>query len=295
MSHDILVTGATGKTGGALARRLKAAGLNAAGMTSRKDAAGAGDPVPLVYGDLRRPETLPDAFKGVKALYLVTPLGPDEPQVGLGAIEAAEQAGVEKIVHLSIMNLEAMREIPHFETKIPIKERLLKRGPHVVLGANFFMQNDLMALPAILHGGVYPLPVGGAGVWSIDVEDIALAAFNALTSDDFDGSAVPLAGPQCVTGPRIAEVWSEALGRPVIYPGDAIDPFIEALKANIALDAWAEDDFRTMMAVTQRDGCPASEADRAATRAVLGRSPTPYADFAARTLAQTPTPDPQQG
>ncbi len=283
---DILVTAATGKTGSVLGSLLAQTGADAAGMTSRDPEKVTGSPLPLVHGDLRRPDSLKSAFEGVRKLYLVTPLGPDETEVGLNAIEIARAAGVEKIVYIAIHNLEDMREIPHFETKIPIKATLMNTGNDVVLGPNFFMQNDLMMLPAITGPGVYPMPVGSAGVWSIDARDIGQAAFNALTRDDWDGQFVPLCGPEQMTGTAIAEAWSRAIGRPVVYGGDDVEAWLAQMKAFLPPDPWIENDFRTMMEVTQAKGCPAAPQDRAATDTILGRAAASYSDFIAHALSR---------
>ncbi len=177
------------------------------------------------------------------------------------------------------MNLEEMQAIPHFATKVPIKQRLLEFGPHVVLSPNFFFQNDLLGLEAILKGGVYPLPVGETGIWSIHTDDIGRAAFNALTSDRWDGQSVPLCGPEKLTGPRLAADWQEALGQPVRYLGDAIDPFIAAMAAHFPMDDWLTQDMRRMMEVTQSHGCPASDADRAAAAEIIGQPPMSHRQF----------------
>jgi hypothetical protein len=69
------------------------------------------------------------------------------------------------------MNVEVMCEIHHFEANIPVRQAVLEAGG-VVLDANFFVQNDLMMLPAILGAGLYPLPVGSACVWRVEGRDI---------------------------------------------------------------------------------------------------------------------------
>jgi uncharacterized protein YbjT (DUF2867 family) len=190
-------------------------------------------------------------------------------------------------VHLGIHNAEAMRAIPHFECKIPIKQAVLDRASDVVLEANFFFQNDLMALPALTGPGIYALPVGSAGVWSVDAADIARAAARALTMDDWAGRAVPVCGPERMTGPGYAASWGEALGREVHYGGDAIEPFVGQMRAAIPdLSDWMADDFAIMMQVTQQTGCPARPEDLAASEAIVGQPLTRHSQFAARTLSE---------
>ncbi|MEE4209872.1 MAG: NmrA family NAD(P)-binding protein, partial [Parvularcula sp.] len=221
-------------------------------------------------------------LEGISAAFLVTPLGPDETDAGLAFIDAAEKAGVQKIVYVAIMNIEAMSEIPHFATKVPIRRRLLESDGHVVIDANFFMQNDLLAGPA-LKAGVYPLPIGTAGVHSVDARDVGLAAARAMTRTEWDGQAVPVCGPDLITGPRAAEVYSAATGRAFRYLGDEIDPFIGAISAAMPMDDWVENDLRRMMEVTQKMGCPASNEDLERCASILGKPPRSYEAFVQET------------
>ena len=278
----ILVIGGTGKIGRHLVEVLRLAGHEAVAAARHPGAGG----VALDLGDA---DSVAAAAAGFDAAYLTTPLGPDEGEVGVAAVAALRRAGVGKIVYLAIHNLEAMREIPHFETKIPVKAAVLDQPGNVVLQPNFFFQNDLLVLPALLGPGIYPLPVGSAGIWSIDVADIARAAANALTRSDWDGQAVPLCGPERLTGPSMAATWAAALGRPITYGGDAIEPFVGVMRAAIPdLTDWMANDFDVMMQVTQRIGCPASEADVAVTRAIVGSPLTRHSQFVETTLKEMP-------
>ncbi len=276
----ILVIGGTGKIGRHLVQVLRDAGHHAVPASRHPEDDG-------IALDVTNPASILSAGGGFDAAYLTTPLGPDEGTVGVAAVAALRTAGVGKIVYLAIHNLEAMREIPHFETKIPVKAAVLAEPGNVVLQPNFFFQNDLMTIPVLMGPGIYPLPIGSAGVWSIDVADIARAAARALTRPDWDGRAVPLCGPELLTGPAIAAAWGKALGRPVHYGGDAVEPFVSAMRTNIPdMSDWMANDFAVMMQVTQRHGCPATADDIAQSEAIVGRPLTRYTDFIAHTLKE---------
>lgn len=276
----ILITGGTGKIGTRLVARLREAGHDAVPAARHVGA----DDITL---DLRDADAVREAARGFDAAFLNTPLGPDEGEVGTAAVRALREAGIGKLVYLAIHNLEAMQEIPHFATKLPVKQAVLEEPDGVVLQANFFYQNDLMALPAITGPGIYPLPVGHVGVWSVDVGDIAAAAARALTSDEWDGQAVPLCGPERLTGPGMAQVWAEALGTEVHYGGDDVAPFVAQMRANVPdMSDWMANDFTVMMEVTQEKGCTATPEDIAASEAIVGRSLTRYPDFVAATLKE---------
>lgn len=115
----VLVTGATGFTGGHLARALKNRGHDVRAMVrgpqSGRSLADAG--IPITLGDLARPDSLPDALKGgvdvvynIAALYRQAGL-PESvyQQVNATAvgqlIEAAARAGVRRVVHCSTVGV----------------------------------------------------------------------------------------------------------------------------------------------------------------------------------------------
>lgn len=276
----VLVIGGTGNVGTRTLACLREAGHEAVSAARNPGPGGLALDLALIGEAGAR-------LEGFDAALLITPLGPEESDVGVGAVHALRKAGVGRIVHLGIHNVEQMRAIPHFECKIPIKQAVLDRASDVVLEANFFFQNDLMALQALMGPGIYALPIGSAGVWSVDAADIARAAARALTLDDWAGQAVPVCGPERMTGTGYAASWSEALGREVQYGGNAIEPFIGQMRAAIPdLSDWMAEDFAIMMQVTQQTGCTASPEDLAASEAIVGRPLTTHSQFARRTLTE---------
>ena len=272
-----LVIGGTGKTGSATLAALHERGIDAI-SAARRAAPG------MVALDVADPASVEAAAHGFDVAYLLTPLGPDESQVGVAAVAALRRAKVGKIVYLSIMNLVAMRAVPHFEAKIPIRDAVLADDRSVVLAANFFMDNDAMLLPAIIGGGVYPLPVGDVGVWSIAAADIGRAAANALTRDDWNGVEVPMCGGERHTGASLADNWSAVTGRPVAYGGDDTDPFLTATGLP---PGWVRDDLAIMFQVTQAMGCIATPAEVAASAAIIGQPPVTHHEFAGKLFRET--------
>lgn len=266
-----LVIGGTGKVGRSLIARLRALEHTA------HSASRFGSEVALDMIDAHAVEL---AARGYDAAFFITPLGPDETDIGLAVHSALVAAGVERIGYLAIHNLDAMRAIPHFETKRPIRDAVLGRRGGVVVAPNFFFQNDLLALPAIQHRGVYPLPVGEAGVFNIDAADIGDAAANALSSGAWDGDMLPICGDDRLTGPGLAANWAAALGREVRYGGNDAAGFVTMLRPMMPMTDWVADDMRIMMEVTQAMGCLATDADRALCHAALGRTPRRHIDFA---------------
>lgn len=110
--QHILVTGATGKQGGAVVRALQGQGVAVRALVRAPDSDAAMGlrqrGVEVVKGDLREPETLHSALDGVDAVFSVqspdlADLHSDTEMVqGRNLVEAAVRAGVQQFVHSSV-------------------------------------------------------------------------------------------------------------------------------------------------------------------------------------------------
>ena len=129
---NVLVTGATGFTGGHLARALAARGdrVRALVRHAAPELAAAG--VDLVTGDLERPETLPAALAGVDVVYHVAALYrqaglPEATYRRVNAesagwiVRAAANAGVRRVVHCSTVGVHGDIEHPPADETAPLR------------------------------------------------------------------------------------------------------------------------------------------------------------------------------
>jgi uncharacterized protein YbjT (DUF2867 family) len=120
----ILVTGATGKQGGATARRLLAAGRPVRALV-REPAAPAAVALAvagaeLVRGDFDDPASLAPALDGVGAVFGIPPvaLGPGGPEAGpevtrgRALIDAAAAAGIEQVVFSTVASASTQSSGP---------------------------------------------------------------------------------------------------------------------------------------------------------------------------------------
>lgn len=267
----ILVIGGTGTVGGAVVRALLDAGESPR-VLIRDPAKAAMLPAGAqpVAGDLQKPPSLTDAFQGAESVFLLNALTQDETAQGLAAVAAAKAAGVRRIVYLSVHRLEDALHIPHFARKKPVEDAIIASGMEwTILRPNNFFQNDLWFKDVIARHGVYPQPVGQAGLSRVDIRDIADVAVAALTRDGHSGRRYALAGPDALTGPSIAGSWSSHLGRPVAYLGDNL----EAWGAQVAqmLPEWLVHDLKIMYAHFQKHGLIATAEELELLEGILGR------------------------
>jgi uncharacterized protein YbjT (DUF2867 family) len=96
----------------------------------------------------------------------------------------------------------------------------------------------------LTKAGVYPVPLGLRGISAVDIRDIAEAAAIALTSDDHLGKTYNLNGPDVLSGPGIAEIWSGLLRREIHYTGEDMEAF--ELQMRQSAPSWSAFDIRMM-------------------------------------------------
>jgi len=279
----ILVIGGTGTVGSALVPELVGRGVDVRVM-SRSAGGSDGDGVERVAGDMSRPETLAPAFAGVDRAYLLTPLAQDEVLQGTNAIEAAREAGIERLVFQSILDAAGGVGIPHFESKVELLDRIRGSGLawSVVAPASFY-QNDVRLRDLIVEQGIYPNPIGNGGTNRVDVRDIAGVAAAALLDAGYESREVAAVGPDSWTGDGIAKVYSQILGREVRYTGDDLEAW--AAQARSVIPDWLVSDLVRMYAHFQDRGLAATDDQLAETRAALGREPRPFSEFARELVA----------
>lgn len=280
---DIAIIGGSGKVGSATARALRTAGHQVR-VICRTQSAVPDDLLDCFFaGNLSEPASLAAPLTGVNALMLITPSVEQETQMGLAALEMAQTAGIKKLVYMATMHPEQMQAVPHFANKLPIKQAVIAGwDQHVILQPNYFFQNDDMVIQAMMHGGIFPLPLGTVGVDAIAIEDIATVATIALTGNQLDGRVVPISGRDRLTGPSIAETYAQLLQRPVQYCGDDLADFGQLL-GQIMPDAtpWMIADTAAMFGEFQRMGGHAVPADVDALETILRRPVRRHAEYAA--------------
>ncbi|MGI9075861.1 MAG: SDR family oxidoreductase [Gemmatimonadaceae bacterium] len=283
MGH--LILGGTGTVGSGVVRELLARGEKMRVMTRSADKASALPAgVKGVIGDLQDPSTLKGAFEKGDRVFLLNGVTATELQEGLIALAEAKKAGAERIVYLSVHDVDKGPHLPHFASKIAIEHVIAVSGiPFTILRPNNFYQNDVWYRDVILQYGVYPQPLGSAGVSRVDTNDVARAAANALTKGGHEGKTYTLAGPEALTGEGTAAVYTSVTGREVRYGGDDLDAW--AQQASQMLPAWMVYDFGLMYAMFQAEGLRASEAQLEETRAILGGPPKRFEDYARETVA----------
>src|SRR5918995_1295026 len=222
----ILVCGATGKQGGAVARSLLDRGFRVRGLTrdpQKPEAqALAEQGAEVVQGDMEDRSAMDRVLEGAYGVFSVQNFwetGYDrEVKQGKTVADAAKATGVEHFVYSSVGSAHRQTGIPHFESKWEIEEHVRQIGlPYTIFRPTVFMQNWEWTREMIL-GGTLAQPFDPDKPFQqVAVEDIgAFAAIAFESPDRWIGREVDLAGDE-MTMPEIADTFSRVIGRQVDY------------------------------------------------------------------------------
>lgn len=224
-SLAVLVSGATGKQGGAVARQLVRKGHRVRALTRKPSSPGARAlaelGIELAEGDLEDRAALDRALGGMDAMFAVsTPFesGTDaETRQGIVAADAAKAAGV-YLVYSSVANADRRTGVPHFDSKFAVEEHIRAVGVDAAIVAPvYFMENIFFGLPQ-LRQGVYGSPLEPTRkLKQVAVSDIGAAVVAALEDRPrYAGKRYDLVGDD-LTGEEIQGILSKVTGRPFKY------------------------------------------------------------------------------
>jgi len=231
----VLVIGATGKQGGAVADLLLDHGHDVSAYVRSPEspsalalsAAGAR----LVTGDLADREALTSAAKGVDAIFgMSVPFGSggkdEEVAQGRLLVDAAGQAGAH-LVYSSVRGADRTvgTDIDHADSKQLVEAYLREQQVRAtVLGPVYFMENVLNVGFSRLNDGILANPLSAAKpLDQVTVRDIAGLAVHAIEHPDrFIGERIDVASDR-VTGEEAAAILSDVLGREIPYQQMPLD------------------------------------------------------------------------
>jgi uncharacterized protein YbjT (DUF2867 family) len=280
----ILVIGATGRVGRHVVEQLVSRKAKVRVLT--RDASKANFPidVEVVQGEILDLASLRNAFTGVRTLFLLNAVTGDEFTQAIITLNVAREAGVERVVYLSVFDADRAVNVPHFAVKSGA-EKMLKRMEFsaTILRPSYFIDNEVMIKDVVLSHGVYPMPIGSKGLAMVAARDIAeVAAIELIRRDQAPGKlpveTINLVGPDTLTGDGVAAIWSDVLGRRVIYGGD--DP--SGFEQNMAtfMPGWTAYEMRLMAERYVSDGMIPEAGDVERLESLLGRPLHSYRETA---------------
>ncbi len=226
--RSVLVTGATGQQGGAVAHALLARGHRVKALTRKPDgdaarrlaAAGA----EVVAGDLSDTASVLKAATGVGTMFLMGNSYEggveEEARQGILAADAAKAAGVGHLIYSSVADANKKTGIPHFDSKSLVEKHVAGLGiPHTISAPVAFMEN--MVAPwslAALRNGTHAFGMPPKRVLQL----VALADIGAFVAalverrERVFGKRFDFAGDE-LSGEDQVKILSQAIGRPINY------------------------------------------------------------------------------
>ncbi len=217
----VLVTGATGLVGSMVVEGLVEAGVPVRALTRSPEEAHFPEGVTPVRGDLLDVDALRSALTGVSTMFLLSAVMAEELTGTLLTLGLAREAGVTGIVYVSVYCGGDFSDVAHLNAKFAA-ERMIEQAelPATILRPTYFAQNDAALKGALVGGGIYPIALGHLGVSIVDARDVSDAAVIELLRREHATTPLPsavydLVGPDAWTGPMLAQIWSEVLGKTV--------------------------------------------------------------------------------
>jgi uncharacterized protein YbjT (DUF2867 family) len=236
---DAFVAGAAGNTGRPLVAELRRRGATVRAMVRRPDDEVPGNPEKVV-ADFDDVDSIRAALQGARRAYLVTPSSERAEERQRNFVDAARQAGVQRLVLLSQLGARADSPVRFLRYHAAVEQYVRSSGiEFTFLRPNLYFQGLFAVAAIIAEQGVLPAPIGDAAVSAVDVRDIAAVAAAALTEGAYGQATLTITGRRAITHAAMADAIANATGRDVRFLDTAPEDFAAALGG--VLPAWQVD------------------------------------------------------
>ncbi|GAA1778717.1 NAD(P)H-binding protein [Luedemannella helvata] len=273
-----VVTGATGNVGRTLVSTLAASGAEVTAVSRGRRPIAVPDGVSHHRADLERPESLRPALAGAEAMFLLVEgagTNLNMPDI----LRVATAGGVKRVV---LQSSQAVGTRPGAASHAPLHtiEDLVRQSGlgWTILRPGGFASNAFAWAEAVRTGRTVAAPFGDVGLPVVDPDDIAEVAAVVLRHDRHDGRTYELTGPALSTPRERAADLAAALGEPIGFveqtPAEAREQMLQFMPPPVVDGTLA-----ILGAPTEREQRISPHVEE-----VLGRSPRPFAAWAARNI-----------
>jgi uncharacterized protein YbjT (DUF2867 family) len=269
----VLMVGANGKYAGLVLPELKKRGVTVRALIRNGQNAdevrrqGADE---VAIGDLNQGDSLRRAARDVDGVFHINPaFAPNEAELGVSMVYAAKAAGVRKFTFSGVFHPSISKMVNH-AAKRPVEEALYESGMiFTILQPAMFMQNLAGAWQQIVGQGRFSLPYSKhAKACYVDYRDVAESAAIALTTSKLDYGTFELCSAGMVDRVELAQIMSDALGRPVQADEQNFDEWVKAAQIP---EGPVREGLRKMYAEYDQFGFPGGNA--LVLRSILDREP----------------------
>jgi uncharacterized protein YbjT (DUF2867 family) len=262
----ILVTGATGTQGGAVARNLLRRGYTVRALTRDPQAAKARAlsdlGAELVQGDFDDIRSIAAAMDGVDGVFAVTLFSTGgfdgEVEQGRRLIDEAAKAGIGHFILTSVAGADQSTGVPHFDSKWEVEQYLHKSALNwTIVRPVEFMDNWSWSVEKYKSGKLIdPRAANSSHQW-IAVSDIGFIVAEAFESpDEWLGVTLEIAGDEMAVGEFRARL-AQAFGNDVVHIQISWEEFAAQAGEEITLMyRWFENDGYAVDILTLRKRYP---------------------------------------
>ncbi len=274
----ILLTGATGKTGSAVAKQLAANDISFRALVRDPDKAAALKDLgaEIAVGDMADAEAVSKALSGTEKAVLIMSNGEHQLTIEKQFTDCAVAAGVKHLVKLSSMESEPGTTKPIPKMHVESEDYIRASGlAWTMIRPTFFTQNFLTSARTIKASDEIVMALGNAVIAPTDLRDVAEIIRLVLTDDAHLNKSYDITGPEALTLSDAAEKFSKVLGREIRYVAQPVEEFGKIL-TQIGYPEWRVnavcEEFRLL-------GERASMHTTDTIRQILGRDPTSLEQF----------------
>ncbi|HIA27154.1 MAG TPA: NAD-dependent epimerase/dehydratase family protein [Planctomycetes bacterium] len=222
MKKRAVITGAFSYTGSAVARQLVNRGWTVHTLTNRERPAGAEriSTSPLRFDEAHLKNELEGADVFINTYWIRLPWGEQTFDTAVERskmlFRAAKMAGVSRVVHVSVSNASAGRNLGYYDGKAAVEEALRRSGlshaivrPTLIVGPNDVLTNNIAWF--LRHFPIFPIPGGGDyRLQPITLEDTARIIVSAI--EDSSDVEVDAAGKTVFTFKEYVRLLARACG-----------------------------------------------------------------------------------
>ncbi|WP_029985660.1 SDR family oxidoreductase [Pedobacter jeongneungensis] len=245
MTHSIqpiiLITGATGSVGSALAEQLAQKNIPFRALVRNLDKAGNLkhlNGAELVIGDFNDQQSIVNALKGIEKVFLLSNSSEDAERLQCNFVDAIAKGEVKHIVKLSQFAANINSPVRFLRYHAAVEQKIKDTGlQYTFLRPNLFMQGLLGFAGLIKYQQKFFAIAGDAKISLVDTRDIAAVALNALLSRDNESKIYNITGPEAISHKEIAEILSTVLGKKIEYINVSDAELLTAL-SQVGFPAW---------------------------------------------------------
>lgn len=234
----VLVSGATGNQGGAVARALMDRGHKVRALTRNVDSAKAKalrqQGAEVVAGDMNDIDRIRTALKDVDTFYLMgSPFegGVDaETEQGIRLATLANEETIGHLVYGSVASADLGTGIPHFDSKYRIEQHIKTLGINYTISAPVYFMDNLIAPwagDALKARQIMMAMPADVPLQQVSVKNIGDFVASLISRrDSVFGRRFDFAG-ESITGDAMARAVSQRLNRDIDYQAMPLDALMQ--------------------------------------------------------------------